>query len=173
MLKKQIFKQIEWLTKLNVLIQTYYQRKENEIQNSTELHQLDTIEINYHINTNFYRRKFLEIKQKNLNVRHKIYEDKLNALDRELGQYIYTTIQKIENKRRDLLYKGLTPERIQKFHHYSADESDAGGQCSICIQEFEVGRKMMRLDCKHVFCKKCIEGWFADHKTCPNCRHLF
>ena len=103
------------MTNLNVLIQTYYQRKENEIQNSTELHQLDTIEINYHINTNFYRRKFLEIKQKNLNVRHKIYEDKLNALDRELGQYIYTTIQKIENKRRDLLCKGLTRKEFRNF----------------------------------------------------------
>lgn len=33
----------------------------------------------------------------------------------------------------------------------------------------------MRLDCdgKHEFCRKCIEGWFKEHTTCPLCRHQF
>ena len=39
--------------------------------------------------------------------------------------------------------------------------------------DVEIGNKMMRLDCKHIFCQSCIEGWFADHNTCPNCRHAF
>ena len=71
--------------------------------------------------------------------------------------------------------EGLAPERIQQFDHFQADESLVDEQCSICMKDFEVGRNMMRLDCdgRHVFCQVCIEGWFADHNTCPICRHLF
>ena len=173
MTKKLIFKQVECLTKMYVLVHRYYQKIENEIQNATEVHQLEIIEINDHSKTNFLRRKFSVIQQKLQNENSKILKDKLDTLSRELGQFIYTTIQKIENKRKDLLCKGLTKERIKQFHHYTADESVLGGQCTICIQVVEVGKKMIRLDCKHEFCKKCIEGWFADHKTCPNCRQSF
>ena len=71
--------------------------------------------------------------------------------------------------------RGLSPERIQNFAHFTADESHVGDQCSICMENFEIGRNMMRLDCdgKHAFCQVCIEGWFADHNTCPICRHTF
>ena len=75
----------------------------------------------------------------------------------------------------DTFRRGLSPERIQKFAHFIAEESHVGDQCSICIESFEIGRNMMRLDCdgKHAFCQVCIEGWFADHNTCPLCRHMF
>ena len=172
-LKTLIFKQTEFLTKLNVLIQRYYQKLENKIQSATEIYHLDIIEINYQSKTTFLRRKFSETQQKLQNENSKIIKDKLETLSRDLGKYIYETVQKIENKRQNLLYKGLSKERIQHFHHFIADESYAGDQCTICIQDVEVGRKMMRLDCKHEFCKECIEGWFAEHKTCPNCRNLF
>ena len=70
---------------------------------------------------------------------------------------------------------GLTAARIQKFKQFPADESLVGDKCSVCQDEIEVGRRMMRLDCdgQHAFCQGCVEGWFADHKTCPNCRHEF
>ena len=73
------------------------------------------------------------------------------------------------------LQQGLTPARVQKFHTFPADESLVGEKCTVCQDEFKVGRQMMRLDCdgQHVFCQDCVEGWFADHKTCPNCRHAF
>ena len=69
--------------------------------------------------------------------------------------------------------QGLTPEEIQQFHYFAADKLLVGEQCSICMEDIEVGRKMMRLNCYHVFCQICIEGWFVDHNTCPNCRHVF
>ena len=171
--KKIIFKQIECLKKFDVVVQRYYQQLENEIQNAKEIHHLDIIQINSHSKTVFFRRKFSQIQQKSQNVNTTTFKNKLETLSRELGQYVYTTFQKIENKRKDLLCKGLTKKRIKQFYHYIADESNVGDQCTICIQEFEVGRKMMRLDCNHEFCNKCIEGWFANHKTCPNCRHAF
>ena len=73
------------------------------------------------------------------------------------------------------LHKGLTPERIQKFRKFEADELMVGDQCSICLNEFEVGREMMQLDCdgQHNFCQQCVESWFADHNTCPVCREKF
>ena len=71
--------------------------------------------------------------------------------------------------------KGLSLERIQKFDQFQADESYSGEPCGVCLEDIEVGMVMVRLDCsgKHVFCKDCIEKWFEDHKTCPNCRFHF
>ena len=71
--------------------------------------------------------------------------------------------------------RGLLPQRIQKFEQFTADESFVSDQCVICMEDFEIGRNMMRVDCdgQHTFCKVCIEKWFTEHKTCPVCRHEF
>ena len=71
--------------------------------------------------------------------------------------------------------QGLTSKRIQQFEKFTADESFVDDQCVICMEDIEVGRNMMRLDCdgQHTFCQVCIEGWFATKKTCPTCRHVF
>ena len=71
--------------------------------------------------------------------------------------------------------KGLSLERIQKFDHFQADESFTDETCWICLEDIKVGMVMIRLDCigKHVFCKNCIEEWFTNQKTCPNCRFYF
>ena len=92
----------------------------------------------------------------------------------ELQQQSETIQQIIEDKRQQL-HKGILPARIQQFNQFEADESLAGDRCGVCLDDIEVGRKMMRLDCngQHVFCQDCVEGWFADHDTCPNCRHTF
>ena len=73
------------------------------------------------------------------------------------------------------LDKGLSPERIQKFLQFEADECHVGDQCQVCLDEVEVGRLMKQLDCggRHSFCSVCIDQWFANHKTCPICRHVF
>ena len=70
--------------------------------------------------------------------------------------------------------KGLSLETIQKFDQFQAEEL-VSGECGVCLENIQVGMTMIRLDCKggHVFCKDCIEKWFADHKTCPNCRFYF
>ena len=71
--------------------------------------------------------------------------------------------------------QGLTRQRIQQFEQFTADESHVDDQCVICMGDIEAGRNMMRLNCdgQHTFCQVCIEGWFADHNTCPLCRHKF
>ena len=71
--------------------------------------------------------------------------------------------------------RGLTPERIEKFQHFDADESMVGEQCIVCMNDLDIGTKMVRLDCHvdHCLCKVCADRWFEDHNTCPNCRHAF
>ena len=71
--------------------------------------------------------------------------------------------------------RGLTARRIRRFQLFTADETHVGDQCSICIEDVKVGRRMRRLSCdgRHAFCQDCIEGWFREHNTCPLCRHAF
>ena len=71
--------------------------------------------------------------------------------------------------------QGLSPASIQQFHQFEAGQSQVGERCSVCQDDIVVGRRLMRLDCdgQHVFHQDCVEGWFADHNTCPNCRHVF
>ena len=83
--------------------------------------------------------------------------------------------QMIENLQQQRIQQGIRSKPIKKFPLFMADQSHVGDQCSICMEDFEIGKNMMRLDCdgKHAFCQVCIEGWFADHNTCPLCRHMF
>ena len=92
-----------------------------------------------------------------------------------LQQEKKTRFHQLLTEKIDTFSRGLSPERIQKFAQFKADESHVSDQCAICMEDFEIGRNMMRLDCdgKHAFCQVCIEGWFADHNTCPLCRHAF
>ena len=92
----------------------------------------------------------------------------------EFSRQFNEIYHRVDEKRQDL-QKGLTPERIRQFDHLEADESLVGERCPVCMEEFKIGRNMIRLDCdgRHLFCQACIEGWFANHRTCLICRHLF
>ena len=83
------------------------------------------------------------------------------------------TLNAIEQEENDVQSQGLSKETIQAFKIFTTDESHVGDQCSICMEDVDVGRIMRRLTCdgQHYFCQQCIEGWFAEHNTCPLCRH--
>ena len=78
-------------------------------------------------------------------------------------------------RHRNAPMQGLTVERVGKFQHFEAYESMVGQQCAVCLDDLEVGRKMVRLDCHvdHYFCQTCADDWFKKHDTCPTCRHKF
>ena len=96
--------------------------------------------------------------------------DKFQVQLNEKYQHFVNFVNSIVNE-----HKGLTPQRIQQFEQFTADESFVGDQCVICMEEIDIDRNMMRLDCdgQHTFCQVCIEKWFDNHKTCPTCRHAF
>lgn len=44
-------------------------------------------------------------------------------------------------------------------------------QCSVCLDDFEVGNEVKEMPCKHMFHDKCIIPWLELHSTCPVCRY--
>ena len=42
--------------------------------------------------------------------------------------------------------------------------------CVICLNDFEVGEKVMILPCVHMFHSECIRDWFEAKDTCPICK---
>ncbi|XP_050379344.1 uncharacterized protein LOC126796658 [Argentina anserina] len=50
-------------------------------------------------------------------------------------------------------------------HHFATKS----GTCSICLDDFEVGRNTSRLPCLHVFHGPCIFQWLEKNHSCPIC----
>ena len=42
--------------------------------------------------------------------------------------------------------------------------------CQVCFEKFVDDDKILKLPCKHLYHKDCIEPWFRTHNTCPVCR---
>ena len=43
--------------------------------------------------------------------------------------------------------------------------------CSICIQNYEIGHKLIKLECGHIFHADCIREWIGTKNRCPLCNH--
>ena len=69
--------------------------------------------------------------------------------------------------------EGLSPDRIEKFTTFNADQNTLDEGCTICISDVEINKLMIRLDCNHVFCRECIIKWFEKKVTCPMCRKVY
>lgn len=57
---------------------------------------------------------------------------------------------------------------------YVATEKDCvdSAECTICLEEFEVGNRMARLECLCRFHRSCISAWFINHPgRCPVHQH--
>ena len=76
-----------------------------------------------------------------------------------LQAHINNTLQQFE------IPVGLTPARIGKFYHFKADKTFNGKRCICCMDDFQVGRMLVRLDCNHVLCKICTDICFQNNKT--------
>ncbi|KAH8905163.1 FYVE-domain-containing protein [Coniochaeta sp. PMI_546] len=67
----------------------------------------------------------------------------------------------------------LLPRRTGMFP-YKATEKDCvdSAECTICLEEFEVGVDMARLECLCRFHRRCINAWFERHPgQCPMHQH--
>lgn len=43
-------------------------------------------------------------------------------------------------------------------------------ECSICMDEVNLGEEVTVLPCKHWFHHTCVSAWLNEHDTCPHCR---
>jgi hypothetical protein len=64
--------------------------------------------------------------------------------------------------------------RMTGMFPYKATEKDCvdSAECTICLEEFEVGVDMARLECLCRFHRRCINAWFERHPgQCPMHQH--
>lgn len=47
---------------------------------------------------------------------------------------------------------------------------DGRAECSICMDEVDVGDEVTELPCHHWFHQQCVGMWLGEHDTCPHCR---
>ncbi|KVI00270.1 E3 ubiquitin-protein ligase SIRP1-like [Cynara cardunculus var. scolymus] len=60
-------------------------------------------------------------------------------------------------------------EAIEAMPTVTIDEPSV--QCSVCLDDFEVGIEAKEMPCKHRFHSKCIFPWLELHSSCPVCRY--
>ena len=69
--------------------------------------------------------------------------------------------------------KKTIPNLGQIFEEIELTQSilDKGEQkkCSICLEDFEIGCKIIYLPCFHYYHAKCIETWVKNSDKCPLC----
>lgn len=74
------------------------------------------------------------------------------------------------SQQRSPVAQASTPVRMIAF---AATEKDCLGhdgatqECTICMEDYEVGQPLVRLECLCKFHKRCIVEWFERKKECP------
>jgi len=48
--------------------------------------------------------------------------------------------------------------------------NDGKAECSICMDNVEIGDEVTVLPCNHWFHGQCVTAWLKEHNTCPHCR---
>ncbi|KAL8711986.1 MAG: hypothetical protein Q9220_003682 [cf. Caloplaca sp. 1 TL-2023] len=48
--------------------------------------------------------------------------------------------------------------------------SDGKAECSVCMDNVELGDEVTILPCHHWFHGECVGAWLKEHDTCPHCR---
>ena len=65
-------------------------------------------------------------------------------------------------------------EDIKNLPKKTVDEEMLGpegrAECSICMEEVNIGEEVTDLPCHHWFHEQCITMWLGEHDTCPHCR---
>ncbi|KAF2547051.1 hypothetical protein F2Q70_00019972 [Brassica cretica] len=61
----------------------------------------------------------------------------------------------------------LSLNRLSSYRSAGEDGSD----CVVCLSKLHEGEELRKLECGHVFHKRCLEGWLHHlNFTCPLCR---
>lgn len=65
-------------------------------------------------------------------------------------------------------------EAISRLPKKEADKSmmgnDGKAECSVCMDNVDIGDEVTVLPCGHWFHGDCVGAWLKEHDTCPHCR---
>ena len=67
--------------------------------------------------------------------------------------------------------RGVPQDKLKQIPTSTIKKTDKENVCAICLKNFERGKKVMNLPCKHMFHVECISTWFKQNHVCPNCRY--
>ena len=68
---------------------------------------------------------------------------------------------------------------IKERHLTEVLIEDINDNCSICLEDYKKNDKCVRINCSHIFHKKCLNEWFknridkSEELNCPLCRNNF
>jgi len=104
-----------------------------------------------------------------------------NPADAQVGDGVYTqeAFDRIISQLMEQNQTGLAPgpasaAAIASLPIKSIDESDLSdtgkAECSICMDEVNIGDKVTSLPCRHWFHGECVKAWLNEHDSCPQCR---
>jgi E3 ubiquitin-protein ligase RNF115/126 len=67
-----------------------------------------------------------------------------------------------------------SPDAIASLPKKKVDEKmlgdDGKGECSVCMDDVQLGDEVVSLPCSHWFHETCVGLWLSEHNTCPICR---
>jgi hypothetical protein len=67
--------------------------------------------------------------------------------------------------------QGGNPNALDMLHSFTVTDSKMTTEsCTICMDNYEMGEKVVPLPCLHFFHKNCVSKWLASHQVCPLCR---
>ncbi|KAH6766540.1 hypothetical protein C2S52_017523 [Perilla frutescens var. hirtella] len=66
---------------------------------------------------------------------------------------------------------GTPPAQKEAVEALATVKIEETVQCSVCLDDCEIGDQVKEMPCKHKFHSKCILPWLELHSSCPICRH--
>ena len=76
----------------------------------------------------------------------------------------YANYQEYMKRKKNKPYKKI-------IYNTNNTDNEDDVNCSICLDNFEIGSMICELKCKHYYHKECIDEWLNENNTCPNCRN--
>jgi E3 ubiquitin-protein ligase RNF115/126 len=66
---------------------------------------------------------------------------------------------------------GTPPARKEAVEALATVKIEQTLQCSVCLEDFEIGTEAKQMPCKHDFHGDCLFPWLELHSSCPVCRY--
>lgn len=65
----------------------------------------------------------------------------------------------------------ITPNMLPTVSLNTTSDLDMlkDAQCTICLEDYEIGNSLKTLPCAHFFHTGCVDPWLVNHNACPLC----